>query len=185
MRWLVRVAMVLAAFAMPWASRADDDRADESERQRVVGLLSDYETLPSPRDLTVGGERTARVLFELYQDVHVATFIRVRALRTLSLFPADVAAARLTSVTRELNARPLFLREGAIALARCAGEAAVDALATLLTRPDKQARRAAVEALRIVATANARARLLTHRATETDPGVRDVLDAALATTAAR
>lgn len=190
MRWLARVAVVrlsivVAVLAMPRAIRADETDSEPAQRQRIATLLSDYESLPEPRPLIAGGAHTADILFELYQDTELPTFIRVRALRALSSFPSDVAAARLKSVLRDPGARLVFLREAAIGLARCAGEGAIDSLSILLTRPDAQLRRTAVEALRTLSTTTARARLVAHRAHETDPNIRDLLDAALATDQAR
>lgn len=185
---IVQTAITMALLAAPRALHADDTNAtvdDAAEQRRIALLLSDYETLPDPRSLPLGGPRAARILFELYRSTEQPTFIRVRALRTLSLFPADVAAPKLVSVTRESGVRPVFLREAALGLARCAGESAVEVLASLLSRPDKLARRAAIDALQTLATPGARHHLAAHRVQESDPALRDALDAALATTPRR
>jgi len=178
---IVHVAIIaVAASATPRTVQADDVNLESTERQRIVTLLSDYESLPDPQHVLAGGERTAGFLFDLYRDASLPTFVRVRALRSLSLFPADIAAARLTSVAREPGVRVVFVREAAIGLARCAGEAAIETLALLLARAEPHTRRGAVEALRTLATPKARAHLVSHRSHEADPAVRSAIDVALA-----
>lgn len=173
MGWRVRVALVVGVLWMPRATWADHD-----ELESLARSLSDYESMPDVQALVARGEEAAALLFALYQDPQRPTFVRVRALRALASFPKALTVTRLTTVIEDDRAKPVFLREAALGLAR-SGETVVIVVGALLDRPTASLRLIAVEALRVIGTAGARARLQAHRLHESDVRVRDAVDAAL------
>lgn len=141
--------------------------------------LSDYESMPDAQSFLTGGEATAALLFALYDDTHRPMLIRVRALRALSYFPANMAQRRLLGVIADASEKLVLLREAALGLARCAGALAVEPIARMLSRSDVRVRRVAIEALGTIDCADATATLRAHRNTESDPSARKALDTAL------
>lgn len=177
---LIRVAVVIGVLSTPHATWAD-----ASSETRVVALLSDYESLPDARVFVERGEPMAATLFQIYAAGTRPTFVRLRALRVLSFFPAIVATERLRRVIADPNAKPVFVREAALGLVRCDTDGDTTLVAQLLKHNDPDIRRAAVHALQAAGTAQARSQLVVHRAHEPDTRVRVALDAALDAAATR
>lgn len=174
MRWAVHVASILGVLWTPSATWAEPP-----SQTQLVALLSDYESMPDARVFVAHGATTADLLFQIYAAKAQPTFVRVRALRAFSYFPADISATRLQNVLTDPHAPSVLTREAANGLVRCLGEAAVPPVATLLRRPDPQLRRMAIEVLAQVGNAQVRSTFVAHRAVEVDPDVRGALDAAL------
>jgi len=85
--------------------------------QRVVAMLSAYESLPAQEEWLQLGPDVIPLLIEVANDSHELTFRRVRALTVLGYFPDPRAIETLESVVSSADAPPSYRRSAILALA--------------------------------------------------------------------
>jgi len=151
---------------------------DEVKLQDVIRILQ-YKPDPTPRDFVECGSDIDSVLADVLSSRNVKPEIRVRAARTLGLYPGTRARAVLTSTMttpdedRDVRAASMF------GLARLVGGAAIDDIKAWLKDPSPVVRSGAAVALAQIGGPRARQILMDTIAHESDLDVRLKMDQAL------
>lgn len=143
--------------------------------ERVRGMLSGIDTVPSDADWARLGPDAVPVLVALYDDPATPFFVRVRAVSAVAHYPTPAARAFLDAVARAPGQSVVVVRRALIALAVAFGAQAFESVRPFLRHPDPALRRVAVEQLARMDSARARSALAAHAARESDPGVLDAL----------
>jgi len=151
---------------------------DEVKLQDVIRILQ-YKPDPTPKDFRECGSDIDSVLADVLSSRNVKPEIRVRAARTLGLYPGTRARAVLTSTMttpdedRDVRAASMF------GLARLQGGAAIDDIRGWLKDSSHVIRSGAAVALAQIGGPRARQILMDTIAHETDLDVRLMMDQAL------
>jgi hypothetical protein len=180
-RCLARALAVVAALttvcALPGAASAQPQAS--VTRERVRGMLSGIEDVPTDADWRRLGEQVLPVLMDLYADVQEAPFVRLRALGATAAFPRPSTRAFLLGVARVDGQSDLVIREALLALARGFGRDAGRDLAGYLGHAEPVVREAAAIALGRVGGAEAQRHLSQRLPVERDVAVREAIERGL------
>jgi HEAT repeat protein len=167
---------LLVLMAAPVSSRGEV----VVSRERVVGMLSAYESLPAREEwLHLGGDAVT-ILIEVANDSRELTFRRVRALTVLGYFPDPRAVEALESVVSSADAPPSYRRSALLALANASPRRALAPLEEAVNSPDPLMRQVAIKALGQMPGPEASALLEARRAKEDRAFLRERIERAIA-----
>ncbi|MBX3247892.1 MAG: HEAT repeat domain-containing protein [Myxococcales bacterium] len=174
-RSFILVVFILAAAAASSVSPALAQATLTVERMR--GMLSGIDTVPSDATWARLGPEAVEVLIAVYEDPATPFFVRLRAVSALAHYPTPAARTFLERVARAPDQSVLVVRRALVALGEAFGDGAFESVRPFLRHPDAAIRRAAVELLVRMDSGRARSTLAAHAARESDPGVLDALAA--------
>lgn len=172
------LALVLVLVSLPAAAQGPSARSVDRggpTLERVRGLLSGVDTMPSDDVWRRLGPDTLATLIALYDDPSTPYFVRLRAVSTGALYPTPAAKTFLEAVARAPGQRDLMVRRALVALGRAFGADALASVRPFLSHPETSVREGAALTIAAMATPAARAALEARASVETDPTVRDAL----------
>lgn len=170
---MVRTLVPLFAALLSTTALAGELRDD------VVAQLDAIEEPPTRESLAALGDGVAAELIAIAQDSSATRTHRAKALHALGYFPS--ADSRLVLTTALDGGDSKLQRRAVHALANGWGQAAVADVTPALSSSDVQLRAAAAKALGRVGGPDARAALQQRLPSETEPMVREIIEAALPT----
>jgi HEAT repeat protein len=140
------MAVLLAAGLALACSRAP--AGAELQRSLVIGL-GGYEDVPTREQLLRLGDEAQLVdgLVAIYRDPGVESYVRVRALTSLHLFPNATSQAVLEQALQAPETTDVARRTAVKAYGAGFGQAAVPLLGKLIDHPDLHTRNAAARML--------------------------------------
>ncbi len=170
-------AAVAALVLSLWAPAA----AQEPDlRETVLTMLGGYEApAAADADWVALGAGAAPHLLAIAADGAQPTSRRARAIAALGNFPGADVESYLASVLSEPVHNSLQ-RNALRSLARTAGASRLSLIASFLAHEDSTLREAAVHALGVIGTPEARAAIEARRPVETSSAVTAAMDAELA-----
>jgi len=164
-------ALVLAPAGASATPSRTDLRAALSTFERTDNAT--LRSLGTPEEIVAG-------LVALYDDPREPPFVRMRAVRAVSMFPLPASRTFLLAVAETSDQSDLFVREALLALSHAFGAVAATDLRPFLSDARPVVREAAVVGLSTFMNPTVRRWFVERNRTETDGTVRVALRRALA-----
>ncbi len=173
--WSVRITACLGWLAL--AAPQPASATDPGLRERVEMALSPIERLPSREELLRLSPRVEEVLREIVDQPSPRALARSRAISVLQLFPSEATRRSLRTVIRKSAGAPaglplVDLGRALQSYAVVTGPASVEVIRPFLTHSQVDVRYAAVRALGLTRSAQARSVLTERRKIEPSAMVR-------------
>lgn len=167
------VRSIVCTLLVAVASATTADAQELSAKDRVINLLSAYETTFNQADFVSAAPNAEALLVEILEDNSAWLFVRARALSALTLFANDTNLRRTIAMLTHDN--PLLRQYATMHLARTYGkthpQAVLPPLAKALSDDDIMVRRYAIRAVGGLRMPGAREALATRLAVEPRPDV--------------
>jgi len=146
---------------------------DPGLRDRLLGMLSGYEYVPSESEVKALGPGVLEVLMEIAEDPEVLLFRQVRAVSLLGYFSGSEVSGYLRGVVGREDQKRILVQTGLRSLARSGGVGSIGFIEVYLKSEDRFVRSAAIEALGSIPEDSAVEVLERARTRETEPFLKD------------
>ena len=169
------MAMLTLALGLLLAAPAAAEESSDDLRGTVETMLGGLETTATAEQWAALGEGAAPILLEIAGDESQRKSTRARAVAALGNFAQPEVVAFLEGLLAP-GGDKVLQRKALHALAKAGGAAQLERIAGFLGSDDTTLREAAVHALGVLGTPEAKARLEAHRATEGSTAVLKAID---------